>query len=240
LPHNNIDDRYDDSYKYDKFKILVSYNKQAMTYVAYNSTTGKEIATSKTMINVLTGFGLVYYKSGNVNVYVNEIGHKFDISEDFHVVSRRNDNLILQGSECQYLYNIYTNKMKALAISGGNFINSFLVVENSEYTTNKPCFIKCAITGKTIFEYRKPTTLLWQGEFLMTKVQETYKIYKLQREVLHVDECFVCLEEIAKKTHAFTPCGHSLICEKCAGKTYAKCPICQNQATLIKLFFPHS
>jgi hypothetical protein len=43
-----------------------------------------------------------------------------------------------------------------------------------------------------------------------------------------VEECVVCWS--AKKTHAFVPCGHQCVCDKCA-KTIqrgnSKCPLCQ-------------
>ena len=56
---------------------------------------------------------------------------------------------------------------------------------------------------------------------------ETQEVPQPRREAQPESDCVICCD--GASTHAMVPCGHHCVCQTCAAKGFAVCPICRGE-----------
>ena len=75
--------------------------------------------------------------------------------------------------------------------------------------------------------------------FLRAEAAKAKKASSAESDAAEAETCVVCLE--GSRTHAFLPCGHRSVCQRCADRVIAAkkdfCPMCREPfQSVVRIF----
>jgi hypothetical protein len=213
-------------------------------YFAYDKTSWEILWSSQYEIQILITRGLLIYTntlSKTKHFMRISDGLEFSLSSDSDMEYIEDDYIVYTNRCITFLKNIITNKTKPLVGSGGRIFNNFTHFSDCANGT----IISCALSGKPLITIDNQATVEHKNGMMFVRTRDLdsihVEVYRIIRKIVAVPKCVICSHvfENRARTHAWYPCGHSNICEKCADANKdMKCPTCPTtvlESPLMKL-----
>lgn len=169
-------------------------------------------------------------------------GYKFALDTKADIISLDGNLVVFLIEKKRWIRNFITGESMQTARTTGSSYCGY-ITETSESGQK---WLECSISGDKLVQISDANSINYAHDdmlFVTTKlphVMYATEVYRIIRTEVVVPHCVICGTALDKKirTHVWSPCGHSNICEMCAcANKDVKCPTCPDtvKTNLIKI-----